>query len=116
LVRANRGQGSGSPIRIVSDIKVTVGSQIDGGGSAAQGAADVAHIAVAACQGVDLVLTANVAHIANAVLRRRQETCGRACSRHRLPRDIGQTARVVPLVIAFIRRPPARLTTRRSAY
>lgn len=38
-----------------------------------QAAADAAHIAVAAYHGVDFVLTWNVAHIANAALRRRVE-------------------------------------------
>lgn len=36
-------------------------------------AADAAHVAVAACHGVDFVLTWNVAHLANAMLRRRVE-------------------------------------------
>jgi hypothetical protein len=43
-----------------------------------QAAADAAHIAVAACHGVEFVLTWNVAHIANAVLRRRVEAVCRA--------------------------------------
>jgi hypothetical protein len=38
-----------------------------------QAAADAAHLAVAAYHGVDFLLTWNVAHIANAVLRRRVE-------------------------------------------
>ena len=38
-----------------------------------QAAADAAHIAVAAYHGVDFLLTWNVAHIANAALRRRME-------------------------------------------
>jgi predicted nucleic acid-binding protein len=38
-----------------------------------QAAADAAHIAVAAYHGVDFLLTWNVAHIANAALRRRVE-------------------------------------------
>jgi len=38
-----------------------------------QAAADAAHMAVAACHRVDFVMTWNVAHIANAVLRRRVE-------------------------------------------
>lgn len=41
-------------------------------------AADAAHMAVAACHGVDVVLTWNVAHIANAILRRRVEDICRA--------------------------------------
>jgi hypothetical protein len=44
----------------------------------AQAAADAAHMAVAACHGVDFVLTWNVAHIANAILRRRVENVCRA--------------------------------------
>jgi hypothetical protein len=44
----------------------------------AQAAADAAHMAVAACHGVDFVLTWNVAHIANAILRRRVEDICRA--------------------------------------
>jgi hypothetical protein len=44
-----------------------------------QAGADAAHIAVAASHGVDFVLTWNVAHIANAVLRRRVEA---VCRRH----------------------------------
>jgi hypothetical protein len=43
-----------------------------------QAAADAAHMAVAACHGVDVVLTWNVAHIANALLRRRVEDICRA--------------------------------------
>jgi hypothetical protein len=35
-------------------------------------------MAVAACHGVDVVLTWNVAHIANAILRRRVEDICRA--------------------------------------
>lgn len=38
-----------------------------------QAAADAAHIAVAAYHGVDFLMTWNVAHIANAALRRRVE-------------------------------------------
>ena len=38
-----------------------------------QAAVDAAHIAVAAYHGVDFLLTWNVAHIANAALRRRVE-------------------------------------------
>lgn len=38
-----------------------------------QAAADAAHMAVAAFHGVDFLMTWNVAHIANAVLRRRVE-------------------------------------------
>jgi hypothetical protein len=38
-----------------------------------QAAADAAHIAVAAYHGMDFLLTWNVAHIANAALRRRVE-------------------------------------------
>ncbi|MBI3048089.1 MAG: type II toxin-antitoxin system VapC family toxin [Acidobacteria bacterium] len=45
----------------------------------AHAAADAAHIAVAAWHGVEFVLTWNVAHIANAVLRRRVEA---VCRRH----------------------------------
>jgi hypothetical protein len=44
----------------------------------AQAAADAAHMAVAACHGVDFLLTWNVAHIANAILRRRVEDICRA--------------------------------------
>lgn len=44
----------------------------------AQAAADAAHMAVAACHSVDFVLTWNVAHIANATLRRRVEDICRA--------------------------------------
>ena len=43
-----------------------------------QAAADAAHIAVATCHRVDFVMTWNVAHIANAVLRRRVEDICRA--------------------------------------
>ena len=43
-----------------------------------QAAADAAHIAVAACHGVEFVVTWNVAHIANAALRRRVEAVVRA--------------------------------------
>lgn len=43
-----------------------------------QAAADAVHIAVAACHGVEFVLTWNVAHIANAALRRRVEALCRA--------------------------------------
>ena len=39
----------------------------------AQAAADAAHMAVAAFHGIDFLLTWNVAHIANATLRRRVE-------------------------------------------
>lgn len=39
----------------------------------AQAAADAANIATAACHGVEFVLIWNVAHIANAALRRRVE-------------------------------------------
>jgi predicted nucleic acid-binding protein len=42
-------------------------------------AADAAHIAVAAYHGIDFVLTWNLAHIANAELRRRIEAVCRAC-------------------------------------
>ena len=38
-----------------------------------QAAADAVHIAVAAYHGVDFLMTWNVAHIANAALRRRVE-------------------------------------------
>ena len=44
----------------------------------AQAAADAAHMAVAACHGIDFVLTWNVSHIANAILRRRVEHVCRA--------------------------------------
>jgi len=43
-----------------------------------QAAADAAHIAVAAYHGVEFVLTWNVAHIANAALRRCVESVCRA--------------------------------------
>ena len=43
-----------------------------------QAAVDAAHIAVAAYHGVDFLLTWNVAHIANAALRRRVEDVCRA--------------------------------------
>jgi len=43
-----------------------------------QAAADAAHVAVAAVHGVEFVLTWNVAHIANAALRRRVEEVCRA--------------------------------------
>ena len=43
-----------------------------------QAAAHAAHIAVATCHGVEFVLTWNVAHIANAALRRRVEAVCRA--------------------------------------
>jgi hypothetical protein len=38
-----------------------------------QASVDATHVAVAACHRVDFVMTWNVAHIANAVLRRRME-------------------------------------------
>jgi len=44
-----------------------------------QAGADAVHIAVAACHGVEFLLTWNVAHIANAALRRRVEA---VCRRH----------------------------------
>jgi hypothetical protein len=43
-----------------------------------QAAPDAAHIAIAACHSVEFVLTWNVAHIANAALRRRVEAVCRA--------------------------------------
>jgi hypothetical protein len=43
-----------------------------------QAAADAAHMAVAAFHGVDFLMTWNVAHIANAALRRRVEDICRA--------------------------------------
>ncbi len=43
-----------------------------------QAAVDAAHIAVAAYHGVDFLLTWNVAHVANAALRRRVEDVCRA--------------------------------------
>jgi len=52
--------------------------QHDGVPLPGQAAADAAHMAVAACHGVDVVLTWNVAHIANAILRRRVEDICRA--------------------------------------
>ena len=52
----------------------------------AQAAADAAHMAVAAYHGIDYLLTWNVAHIANATLRRRVED---VC------RDQGYTAPVL---------------------
>ena len=49
-----------------------------------QAAVDAAHIAVAACHGVDFLLTWNVDHIANAALRRRVEEVCRA-QRYQVP-------------------------------
>lgn len=43
-----------------------------------QASADAAHVAIAAVHGVEFVLTWNVAHIANATLRRRVEEVCRA--------------------------------------
>ena len=43
-----------------------------------QASVDATHVAVAACHRVDFVMTWNVAHIANAVLRRRVEAVCRA--------------------------------------
>jgi hypothetical protein len=42
-----------------------------------QAAADAAHMAVAAYHGIEFLLTWNVAHIANATLRRRVENACR---------------------------------------
>lgn len=63
---------------VTTDVAELAAALIDRVPLPRQAAADAAHIAVAAYHGMDFLLTWNVAHIANASLRRRVEDVCRA--------------------------------------
>lgn len=70
---------SGLPLPdVTTDVAESAAGLIERVPLPSQAAADAAHMAVAAVHGVDFVLTRNVAHIANATLRRQVEDGCRA--------------------------------------
>ena len=71
---------NGLPLLEITDAAAGLAAElVDGGGLPAKAKVDALHVAIAAGNGMDYLLTWNCTHIANAALRGKIESICRAC-------------------------------------